>query len=256
MRLLAARVLATFSALTWFLFPGFGMADLMASWDPDWPVVLEASWGLFMTVLVAASFATVAVRPRATATAQVTLAVVLGTWLVSAVAALEWELLGFAGLLVVEAAAVLALVPGRERVRPLRWSVRPPLLAVAAAAAAPWVLHAVEMYRLNRANVFEVAGDITMGTDHYAMQGALAVALVALSVLAACWPRGRRSLGVAVGLCSGYLGLVSVAHPGYDAALGTLWSILAMAWGVAVVALALPTPRSRRVPDREPAALG
>ncbi len=247
MRLLAARVLATFSALTWFLFPGFGMADLMVSWDPDWPVVLEASWGVFMTVLVAAPFATVAVRPRATAAVDVTLAVVLGTWLLSAVAGLEWELLGFAGLLVVEAAAVLALVPGRERVRPVRWSVRPPLLLLAASAAVPWLLHAVDMYRQNRSNVFEATGDITMGTDHYALQGALAVALVALSLLAASWPRGRRRLGTSVGLCAGYLGLVSLTQPGYDAALGPVWSALAIAWGAAVAVLSLVPLQTRQL---------
>ena len=57
-------------------------------------------------------------------------------------------------------------------------------------------------------------GDVTMGVDHYAVQGALAVALVVLAVLAAVWPRGRRSLGIAVGLCAGYVGLVSFAFPG------------------------------------------
>jgi hypothetical protein len=131
------------------------------------------------------------------------------------------------------------VLPGRERVRPLTWSVRPTLLVLAAAAAVPWLLHAAEMYRRNRANVFEWHGDITMGTDHYAVQGALAVALVVLSLLAACWPRGRRHLGGIVGLAAGYLGLVSLAHPTYDAALGTAWSALAIAWGGAVALLSV-----------------
>ena len=39
----------------------------MVTWDPDWQVVLEAGWGLFMTVLVAASLLTVVV-PSAAAT--------------------------------------------------------------------------------------------------------------------------------------------------------------------------------------------
>ena len=115
----------------------------------------------------------------------------------------------------------------------------PTLLGLAAVAAVPWALHAVEMYRRNRADVHEWHGDITMGTDHYAMQGALAVALVVLSVIAAVWPRGRRHLAVSVGLATGYLGLVSITHPTYDAALGSPWSALAVAWGVAVILLSV-----------------
>ena len=242
MRQVTLHVVAVFFALTWLVFPGFGLPDLGVSWDPDWPVVLEASWGAFMTVLVAGSFLTVAVRPRARAAPAVTVAVTLVAWAVSAVAALEWELLGFAGLLAGEAALV-ALLLGRGRPVPPRWSVRPPLLGAAAAAAVPWTLHAVDMYRLNRNNISEAAGDITMGTDHYAVQGALALALGALALAAALWPGPRRHLGLSVGLVAGYLGLVSLTHPGYDGALGTAWSALAIAWGVAVAVLSVPRAR-------------
>ena len=62
MRLLAVRVLAVLCALTWLVLPGFGVIDLSVTWDPGWPVVLEASWGVFMTVLVGGSFLAVAVR--------------------------------------------------------------------------------------------------------------------------------------------------------------------------------------------------
>jgi hypothetical protein len=241
-RLLALRVAAVLFAVSWLVLPGFGLADLMVSWDPDWPVVLEAGWGLFMTVLVAGSFLTVAVRPRDVTVPGVILAVTLATWIGSAVAGQEEELLGFAGLLAAEA-AVVAVLAGRGRLQPPQWSVSVPLLAVALAAVGPWVLYAVDMYRLNRFNVFEAVGDITMGIDHYAVQGALAVALVLLAGLAACWPRGRRHLGLGGGLVAGYLGLVSLTHPGYEAALGTPWSALAIAWGVVVAVLAVPAPR-------------
>jgi hypothetical protein len=241
-RLIVVRVAAVFFALTWLILPGFGLADLMVSWDPDWPVVLEASWGLNMAVLVAGSFLTVAFRPRDVAVPAVVVAATLAAWVLSAVAAQEWELLGFAAVLAVEGLVVM-LLAGRPRLRPVRWSVWPPLLVVALSAAVPWALHALDMYRLNRLNADEVVGDITMGTDHYAVQGALAGTLVVLAVLAACWPRGRRHLGLSVGLVAGYLGLVSVTHPGYEAALGTAWSVLAMAWGLAVAVLAVVAPR-------------
>ena len=34
------------------------------------------------------------------------------------------------------------------------------------------------------------------------------------ALIAAVWPRGRGQLGVSVGLCGGYVGLVSFAFPG------------------------------------------
>ena len=58
-----------------------------------------------------------------------------------------------------------------------------------------------------------IISDVTMGVDHYAVQGALALALPALALLAAVWPCGRRLLGLGVGLCAGYVGLVSFAFP-------------------------------------------
>ena len=242
-RLLTARLLAVVFAATWLLLPGFGLVDLSVSWDPDWPVVLEASWGLVMTVLVGGSLLAVAVRLRTTAAAELTLLVTLTTWLLAAVAGLEEELLGFAGLLAVQLVLLSLLLPGRERVRPVRWSPQRPLLALGAVATVPWVLHAGAMFARNRANVHEWHGDITMGTDHYAVQGGLAVSLVVLCVLAALWPRGRRHLGVSTALAATYLGLVSLAHPATDAALGTAWSALAIGWGLAVGMLSL-RPRS------------
>src|SRR5688500_19954751 len=96
-RMIVARVLAAFFALTWFVLPGFGLTDLSVTWDPDWPVVLEASWGVFMTVLVGGSFLAVAVAPHRTAPAQATLVVAATTMAVAVVAGLEWPLLLFLG---------------------------------------------------------------------------------------------------------------------------------------------------------------
>src|SRR3954462_2573951 len=106
-RLLTVRLVAVLWALTWWVFPGFGLIDLSVSWDPAWPVVLEASWGVFTTLLVAGSFLTVAIAPHRSAPAAVVLAVALAALLASAAAGLEWQLLGYAALLAVELSVVL-----------------------------------------------------------------------------------------------------------------------------------------------------
>lgn len=179
MRLQTARVLAAFSALTWWLFPGFGVVDLGVTWDPDWPVVLEATWGVFMTVLVGGAFAAVA----------------------------------------------------------------------AAGGVVPWLVHAADVLADNRRGTGVLIGDVTMGVDHHAVQGALALALPALALLAALWPRGRRHLGVSVGLCAGYVGLVSYAFPGTLGGFAPAWSVLAIAWAGVVATLAV---WPRQVPSTTP----
>lgn len=240
-----ARVLAVLCALTWLIFPGFGLIDLSVSWDADWPVVLEAGWGVVMTVLVGGSFLALAVRPHRSAPATVVLGVALAALVVSAALGLERQLLGYAVLLGVEAAAVLLLLPDRERVRPVRPTPWRPLVTIAVLGAVPWLVYAARMYRLNARDAGEAMGELTMGVDHHAVQGGLAVALVVLASSAAVWPRGRRHLGVAAGVCAGYVGVVSFAFPGAWAGVSPTWSVLGAAWGAAVAVLALAAPRSQ-----------
>jgi hypothetical protein len=241
-RLLTVRVAAVLWALTWWIFPGFGLIDLSVTWDPGWPVVLEASWGVFMTVLVGGSFLTVAVRPRRTAPALVTIAIALAALLVCAVAGLEPQVLGYAAVLAVQTAVLLALLrPWREPLRLGRPSL--PLAALAVFGVVPWLAHAGAVFAANRRGAGESIGDITNGVDHYAVQGALALALVVLPALAAGWPRGRRHLGVTAGLSAGYLGLVSLAFPDSWAGFSPVWSALCLAWGLAVAAIAVVPPR-------------
>jgi hypothetical protein len=245
-RTVLARVLAVFFALTWLVFPGFGLIDLSVSWDEDWPVVLEASWGVTMTVLVGGSFLAVAARPARTAAAEAVLLVVLATWLGSAAGGLEWQLLGYAALLVVQGGVLRAQLPTRESLQPVRWSVAPALLAVAALGVVPWLVHAADVLAGNRRGAGVAIGDVTNGVDHHAVQGALALALVALPLLAACWPRGRRFLGSGAALCAGYVGLVSWAFPGEWAGFSPTWSVLCLAWAAALGLLALVPDRSER----------
>jgi uncharacterized membrane protein YagU involved in acid resistance len=124
----------------------------------------------------------IGVRPTRMAPAQVTLLVVLATWLVAAAAALEWQLLGYAGLLAVETGVLVALLPRREPARPYFRRPSPPLLILAALGVVPRLAHAEHMFR---GNAGVVIGDVTMGVDHYAFQGAMALAMVAVLAVAA-----------------------------------------------------------------------
>jgi hypothetical protein len=100
-RLTTARVVAASSAVTWLFLPGFGLIDLSVTWDPDWAVVLEASWATTMCVLVGGSFLALAVAPRRPAPALVTLGATLLTWLVAVAAGLEPALLLYVAILAV-----------------------------------------------------------------------------------------------------------------------------------------------------------
>lgn len=251
MRSLGIRVVAGFFALTWLVFPGFGLVDLGVTWDPDWAVVLNASWGTFMTVLVGGSFLTVAAVPTRPAPALATFAVSLATWCAAAVVGQEPELLLYIGVLAAEAALLtrlLARLADREPLRPAGWSLRVPLLVVAAAAVVPGLWHAERMLRASRRNAGETINELTMNVDHYTVQGAWALALPALALLAACWPRGRAHLGVGAGLCAAYVGLVSAAFPGTWAGFPPAWSLACMAWGAALAVLSLPVGTRRHSP--------
>jgi hypothetical protein len=244
MRRIALRAFAALSALCWIVVPGFGAIDLSVTWDPDWPQVLEAGWGLYFTVLVGAGFVLAAVRPRASPAGVVQLAVATGALAVAAMVGAE------AGLAVVAAALAVQTLIVAALARP-DWPppVRPnvvslPLLLLAAAAIVPWLVYAFHMWALNREERFD--SDITNGIDHYSVQGALALALAVLPVLAAV----RSGLRPFVPLCAGavacYLGLVSLAWPDAAGALGTAWSAATMAWGAALLGVAMVTHHTAR----------
>jgi hypothetical protein len=92
--------------------------------------------------------------------------------------------------------------------------------------------------------VREATGDITMGVDHQAVRGGMALALAGLALLAAVWPRGRRYLAVSAGLVAGYVGLVWFAFPGTAAGLSPGWSLLCLGWTVALAGAGLVAARS------------
>ncbi len=254
---MARRILAVF-AMTWLLFPGFGVVDLTVTWDRAWPRVLEAGWGVFFTVLVGVPFIAVACFMQRAFGPTAQLCVTVAVLGISAVLAAETGLFVFTIVLAVE--VVIACAPTVHAMRGDQSLPRivPHLLltVVAVAGSGPWLVYAFHMFRLNRRglDVFGEAGrglettDITMGIDHYAVQGALGIAIAVLSVLAGLVPAVRRYVGVSVGLSAGYVGLVSLsAHPN-PGSLSRVWSLLCLTWATAITIVVLVAHHGQHQP--------
>ena len=238
------RFLAGLFALSWFGFPGFGLIDLSVTWDPDWPQMLEAGWGLYMTLFVGIPFTAIAVRPRAAAAAAVQLYVAAGALIVSAIPALEWQLTVLGAAIVVETVMVTG-PPSLPDFEPPRRGSWHPLWIPAVIGTIPWLVYAIAMWDLNRQD--RIDGDITIGIDHYSVQGAFGLVSILLVTVAALWPTGRVLIGMCVGLSALYLGLVSwVWHP-TPASFNQTWSGLCVLWGCAVSVLSA-FPTSHRAP--------
>ena len=248
MRGMTARGLAGLFAVSWVVLPGFGLIDLSVTWNADWPQVLEAGWELFSTVIVGAAFVLIVARPRASAPAVAQLLVAALSLGVSAVIAEETRLLWLAGVLALQIVIVGGLSPNAwyrgMDISVSRPTVSRPLLLLAGLGVAPWLAYALHMWASNRQGR---PGDVTLGIVHYSVQGALALAL--LPVLAALRPDVFPFLATCAGVAATYLGLVSVAWPNSLAGLGQAWSVAAMAWGVALLAVTL-AQRIRLAPAR------
>ncbi len=255
---LIARVIAGAGVLVWAGFL-FGVIHLSSAVDTG-PVaggsyVLRTGWGLLFTVLVAAPLAVLAVRPRlpalllqvAVVGVCVGVAALVGTQLLQLLPAL---------VLVLNAAFVADL--SRGSVRPTTgWTVPrlDAVLAAATVAAAPVaLLYAADMAAAARQGPPPL--DNSMGLDHWGMQAAVPLAVLATAVVVAAGTRHRwggtlvAAWTVAVtavtAVTAVWLGAVSLAYPEHSAGLGSLWSLWAVVWGVAFGLLASLRWRSQR----------
>jgi hypothetical protein len=250
MRLMLVRVLAGLCAVSWLVLPGFGAIDLSVTWSADWPQVLEAGWGLFATVIVGAAFVLVSVRPRGSTQAGAQLVIAIVALAASAVFAKEGRLLVLAAFLALQAAIVGGLLRGARPSGDDSWALRPAgvsrtLLVVACAGVIPWLSYALQMWALNRESRSD--SDVTIGIDHYSVQGALALSLGLLPLVAALRVDVRPFVPVCASIAAFYLGLISLAWPDSSGGLSRAWSGVAIAWALALLAGA-PTRGLRAAP--------
>lgn len=232
MRTHVLRALSVVFALTWLFLPGFGVLDLVASWYSDWPVALEAGWGLFAILLVAVPLLLLGFVPRLVPVARFELGLAVVTMTVAALATVQWWLLAFAAGAALEAYVLLRVAR--------RWRVgrtaapRPPVVGVvpmlvALLGVGPWLAYAVHMVLESYDDA--AVHDVTMGVDHYAVQAALAVSVLVLGLLAVALPVANRLMGWTAGLVAVYLGVLSVIRPEEPGGLGRPGGALAVLWG-------------------------
>lgn len=242
----AVRIGAVLLALMALAIPGWGAIDLGVSWSAEWNPVLSGGWGLFFTVLVAVPFGVVAIRPGGAAPSIWVLWVAVAALALAAALGREPELV----VLVVWLAggtACVALPSVAERWRPLEPDGGWVAALGAAAVSSPWLAYAWWMSANNRQGRSDT--DVSSGVDHYSVQAALGIAMVLLAVLATVWRRGRRQLGIHAGSCAIYLGILAYHWDGYPGAMSPFWAVLAVAWGLTLIAWAWASTRVHAFPS-------
>lgn len=233
-------------AASWWILPAMGVIDLTVTWDEEWPVVLEAGWGVLFTGL-GLSFLVSGIAPRIAPAALVHGYVVTVALVVAAVAGLEPETWWIFAMLAIEL-PVLRLLARRSP--SVRRGLHPPMAALAVLAAPVGLAYAWSMADKNRQALPH--GDITNDVDHFSVQAALGLALVLLPLAAALLPLTRRLLGTVAALMAGYLGLVSSQWQGQLGGFDESWSVATMAWAAAVLVAAWWPGHGRLA--RDPAA--
>jgi hypothetical protein len=223
------RAFLVLCTLTWWVLPGMGVIDLTVTWSSDWPVMLEAGWGVLFTIGLGLPFLATALAPRLARVALVQLYAVVPALVLGILVGREPQAWWILAMLAVELPLVHLVARGStlgER------RLSPVLLALAALAVVPVLVYAWQMAADNRRSL--ITSDITNGTDHYALQAAAALALVTLTAGASWWPSTRRLLGTSAALMGAYLGLVSYSWPGVGGGVSQGWSLTTMVWALTV----------------------
>lgn len=109
--------------------------------------------------------------------------------------------------------------------------------AVASRTVSPAVvaLVPVALYAAGQLNLQATLADEHAALGHYAGMATLALSIVAVGLLAAVGGTGRRAAAYAAGSFAVVLGAASLFQPAVSALDGT-WSVLAILWGLALVA--------------------
>ncbi len=256
-RRIAFRVLAALLSLWVLALSFFGLLELVLMWLPEDTLVsilddftaedLAHRTHLFIVGIVMWAMVlavVVQLRKPARRAAPMLLAVViaLGAAVMYALSGTLQAWLLEEGTLVVPVLLLAWLHPrARDLVR--RPAFDRDMVRLAALAAVPWAVYAVDHARLQ---LTSPATGLHAEPEHWATAALMAIAIVASSFIGASDHDGCHLPAWIAALASVLIGAHSLVFPGLPSALATVWAVLAISWGVAfAVALVRRSPASR-----------
>jgi hypothetical protein len=229
---------ATLTGLLAVVFTGLTAVTLtLWATDPTYtqtnPVVdlsFFALGGVLLTVGVASQLRTPSIAGLQQ-TILVLVALSVAGWLGGRVEPLVGPL-----VLVVAAAPLVVLHPDRQRLLAPGPRASRALVAMAAVAAAPGAVYAVDMLgRARAAGPSCFLGQCVQG-DRYAEAAALVLAVVLVALLASMRTPGWLLPAWSAGTAAVTLGAASLLWPGEAGAVSGVWAVATLAWGCAFVA--------------------
>lgn len=145
------------------------------------------------------------------------------------------------------AAVVLLLHPsGRGFTRSFRAArISWPMLGLVGVAAVPLLGFASTNITQQRTVI-----DVHALMGHFGFMAALSYTVIAVGVLASLRPVGWRLTAWVAGLLPALLGITSLLYPDAVSSLDTAWSLAAVVWGLAFIALATQTPDAGTIVPR------
>ena len=211
--------------------------------------LLETGWGVLYFILVTVPLLSVAFVPALTS--PVTQVALAGCAVaVAAVLTTTWlQLWPAGGLLMI--AGLLFVLGGRSTYRPSVAEPRPtslatridiPTLLLAVAAAVPLIWFAAEMVTSAREGRYP-NDDITVGLNHWPMQTALPLTILATAGLTALRQSGWQVSAWTVVAGTAWMGVFSVAYPHHAGSFGLPGGSGAILWSALFAAATLRSSR-------------
>jgi hypothetical protein len=251
----ARNTVAGLGALLWGFF-FYGLIDLLVRFVPfdDFyeTYLLETGWGVLYFILVTVPLLSVMFVPALTS--PVTQVALAGCAVAVAAVLTQTSMqLLPAGALLLIAGILYVLGPHRTDAPPVaasntvRWAARidTPTLLLTLAAAPPLLWFAAEMVRSARAGLYP-NDDITAGFNHWPMQAALPLAILATAGLAALRQVGWQVSAWTVTVGTAWMGVFSVAYPHHAGSFGRIGGGAAIVWSILLAAATLRSaPRTQ-----------
>lgn len=248
----SAIMLVAWTAGAFWLLLFFGLVDLSVPLffraRPEFyeGYLMETGWGVLFTFFAGLPMCFLGARPEWISAALVSAASGVAV-LISAIASAQPVQLIIAVALLLPAALVWALArsgralvpPPEETIQSIEMSglgARIPILGLALVALPPAVMFASKMIETARRGVPEPS--YTYVFDHYPIQAASVLVIPLAAGLLALRLPGWRPMLFLIASGTAWFGIVSVVYPDHLGSWGTEWGWTAVAWSVALSALA------------------